>query len=245
MAIPRKRQSPAPAPVHVIRRADAAEQTAPIVAQDPQQDPATLEAPEAPEGLDPALIASLEAETWEDTSTADSGRSGRSGRSGDDLPPPVWDAVTTAAAQKIGFVLPSQYPQPKRRKLPDGTERILPWRLVGMPKDPDALAAPVGSMAKEANRKTVKILDDIAHGWKGRIPSLAKGQKLPLAYVFALFGSSDVFPYYQANKSWQCLRNKDQAQITLLYALADRLGRYVYVESGMICTADSVPDSAD
>ena len=229
-------------PVRVIKSAEQTATPAPIVAQDPQQDPATLEAPEAPEGLDPAFLASLEAETWEDTSTADSGRSGRSG---DDLPPPVWDAVTTAAAQKIGFVLPSQYPQPKRRKLPDGRERILPWRLVGMPKDPDALAAPVGSMAKEASRKTVKILDDIVNGWKGKIPSLAKGEKLPLAYIFALFGSKDVFPYYQANKSWQCLRNKDQAQITLLYALADRLGRYVYVESGMICTADSVPDSAD
>jgi hypothetical protein len=238
MATPRKRQSSAP--VRVIKAAEqTAEQTAPIVAENPQQDPAALE---APEGLDPAFLASLEAETWEDTDTADTGRSGRSG---DDLPPPAWDAVTMAAAQKIGFALPSQYPQPKRRKLPDGTERILPWRLVGMPKNPDALAAPVGSMAKEASRKTVKILDDIAHGWKGRIPSLAKGQKLPLAYIFALFGSKDVLPYYQANKSWQCLRNKDQAQITLLYALADRLGRYVYVESGMICTADSVPDSAD
>lgn len=231
---PRSRKQQA-GPVRVIRQADASAEQEPIVAQDPQQDPSELEAPPVAPSYDPAMLEALSSLDWEAPSSGAS--SGASPAVPKDVPV-LWDAATIAAADKVGFILPSVYPQTKARVMPDGSKRVLPWRLVGMPEDPERLNKPVFADVKPADRTTVKLLDCILTGFSGKLPSLADNQPLPLVYLLALFAAPRVNLEFNKNKSWRCLYNKSQSRMTLLYAMAERLGRYVYVSDGMIRTAD-------
>jgi hypothetical protein len=229
-------RKPQSGPVRVIQTAASAEQTAEQITTTAAE--ASQEAPpvvaEAP-SYDLAFLDALENETWE---AAPSRGRCTVQRVADPDDRPKWDPVTVAAAAAIGFSLPETYPSPKERKCADGSKRYLPWRLVGMPRKLEALSLPVGALAKPASRVTVKIIDDIVTGWNGKVPSLAAGESLPLVYVLKLFASPNVRGHYETSKQWKCLRNEEQAHITLLYAMAERLGRYVYVEDGMIKTAD-------
>ena len=122
----------------------------------------------------------------------------------------------------------------------DGTKRRLPWRLVGMPDDAARLLQPVFHGVTAADRSTVKLLDGILVGLGGRIPALASGEPLPLIKLLALFANPSIQPEYEKNRSWHQLVNSKQANMTILNALANRLGRYVYVSDEMIRTADKV-----
>lgn len=205
-------------PVRTIQATAAAAAVAPIVATGPVYDPGRAER--------------LKAFCWE-PETSSTVKSGAP-----TVSPLVWSEGVTAAAADVGFILPDASPRTRERKMPDGSKRHLPWRLVGMPEDPARLLLPVFSGVAVADRTTVKLLDGILKGLGGCISSLASGEPLPLLDLLCLFANPTIKPEYDKNKSWHQLVNSRQANMTILNAMAQRLGRYVYVADEVVRATD-------
>jgi hypothetical protein len=232
MAIPRKRQSPAPAPVRVIRQADAAEQTAPIVAQTPQADPSELEG-------DPFADMNYE------TIRSDGKGSGRAA-SGPSRVALQWSPAVAAAADRIGFNLPASAPRERkaRRRTVNGqtvTLPPLPWSLAAAPNDLDRLSQPVPT-PQPGGRPSAQFMLRLIHGMEGRVPSMAAGEGLPLLRILQAMGNPTIAAIGEKLKSWKCLINEQQANITLLGALAEASGRYAYIDGQTVYLSDSLTD---
>jgi len=225
---PRKRQSSAPAPVRVIRQADAAEQAAPIVAQTPP-------AASLPD-LKPAASGRFAGFTFTAVKAGSGGS--RVSRTAGPIERPSWPAEVREAADRIGFYLPDAYPARRDRK--DG--RKAPWRLCAMPET-DALLLPITEPA-QGGHPSAQFMGGLIWGFSGMIPSLASGEGLPLLDVLELFANPTVYDLYLKCKAWQTLTprsfNGKQVQntTTLLQRIADHSNRYCYCENATLYITD-------
>lgn len=221
-----------PSPVRVIRPADAsAEQTPPpVVAQTPQVDPSELED-------DP--FADF------DYVTLSASGKGAKTASGSARVALEWSPAVVAAAERIGFILPASAPRERkaRRRTVDGvtvTLPPLPWSLAAAPNDLDRLQAPIPT-PQPGGRPSAQFMLRLIHGMEGRVPSMADGQGLPLLRILQAMNNPKIAAIGEKLKSWKCLQN-EQANITLLGALAEASGRYAYIDGETVFLSDSLTD---
>lgn len=229
MATPRKHQSPAP--VRIVSPAASAD-PAPIVAQTPQPDPSELED-------DPFA-------DFDYVTIPASGKGSAKAVSGPSRVALEWSPAVVAAAERIAFSLPVSAPRERkaRRRTVNGqtvTLPPLPWSLAAAPNDLDRLSQPIPT-PQPGGRPSAQFMARLVHGMEGRIPSLAAGEGLPLLRILQAMANPKIAAIGEKLKSWKCLQNEQQANITLLGALAEASGRYAYIDGEAVYLSDSLTD---
>jgi hypothetical protein len=232
MATRKRSQSTPAGPVRIIKAAEQAAEQPPIVAQTPQADPSDLEG-------DP--FADMDYQT-----IPASGKGGGKVVSGPSRVALEWSPAVVAAAERIGFSLPVSAPRERkvRRRTVDGvtvTLPPLPWSLAACPNDLDRLSQPIPT-PQAGGRPSAQFMLRLIHGMEGRVPSMAAGEGLPLLRILQAMGNPTIAAIGEKLKSWKCLQNEQQANITLLGALAEASGRYAYINGQTVHLSDSLTD---
>jgi hypothetical protein len=226
----RQTSKPQNGPVRTVKPAASAE-AAPIVAQNPQVDPS---------GLEDDPFADL---SYEPIRADGKGAKTASGPSRVAL---EWSPAVVAAADRCDFILPASAPRERkaRRRTVDGvtvTLPPLPWSLAAAPNDLDRLQAPIPT-PQPGGRPSAQFILRLIHGMEGRVPSMAAGEGLPLLRILQAMNNPTIASIGEKLKSWKCLINERQANITLLGALAEASGRYAYIDGETVYLSDSLTD---